>query len=119
MTDKITLTPEAVRATLKIIGGDGHTIWKASALEEILPPEFLAPYIHTHRSDMGGSHKGMIFDENGGVIPELEGINGLSLLHGIAGHLGAEGTSKMGRGFQAQELTSNIYKVLDALEEKK
>lgn len=120
MSDKTKPTPEAIRATLKIVGHDGHSIYGVEEFDDLgLPAEFLDRFITVHKSH-GTNPKGMIFGEGGKVLPELRGVYGLDLLWGLAYAIGADtqaAAEKMGRGFQAQALTSAIYKVLNTLED--
>lgn len=91
---------------LSDIGYDGHTIWKASILENF-PQEIISRFVRVHKSNKK-DYKSSIFDGNGKLIESLEGIYGLSLLTAIAQDLGLEYEGKIGRGFQAQEITKAI-----------
>jgi hypothetical protein len=86
------------------IGGDGHTIWKASIMDKF-PKDLKDRYTRVIESD--GSYKGSIWN-NGEMVEKLEGIYGLNLLGGICNDLNLEYDSKLGRGFQAQSYTESI-----------
>ncbi len=93
------------------IGYDGHTIWKASILNAF-PKDVISRFVRTHKSNKK-DYKSSIFDGNGKLIESLEGIYGLSLLTAIAQDLGLEYEGKIGRGFQAQEITKAINNWLE------
>jgi hypothetical protein len=98
---------------LEVIGGDGHTIWDADAdCFKEMPKDLMDRMTVVHKSD--GTHKGSIF-VGGKLVEELRGVNGLRLLWALASTVGADtkkAADKMGRGFQAHELTVAIKQKL-------
>ena len=86
---------------------DGHSILKPEALLTVgLPIDVIHQLTQVHRSD--GTHKGTIF-VNGEPETELTGIYGLDLLRFVAGALGVEYRSALGRGFEAQNIRSALH----------
>ena len=100
----------AIEDLLETIGGDGHTIWKASILKSF-PEEIQKRFIRIIESD--GSYKGSIWND-GEMVDKLEGIYGLSLLGAICQDLGLDYEGKIGRGFQARAYTDSINNWLKA-----
>ena len=100
----------AIEDLLETIGGDGHTIWKASILKSF-PEAIQKRFIRIIESD--GSYKGSIWND-GEMVDKLEGIYGLSLLGAICQDLNLEYEGKIGRGFQAQSYTDSIRTWLKA-----
>jgi hypothetical protein len=94
------------------IGGDGHTLWKPSVLEDF-PVEIQRRFTQTIKSHPS-DYKQQMFDHDGKLIPEMEAVHGMRLLMGIADDLGLPYESKLGRGFQAQECTEAILKWINA-----
>jgi hypothetical protein len=103
---------EAIKDLIDEIGGDGHTVWKASIMDKF-PKAIKDRYTRVIESD--GSYKGSIWN-NGVLVEKLEGIYGLNLLGGICNDLGLEYESKLGRGFQAQSYTESIRNWLASTE---
>lgn len=104
-----TMKPQ-IEKLLETIGGDGHTIWKPSILKgfsEAIQERFIRK-VKSNKKD----YKSTIFDNNGNVLDECEGIYGLSLLGTICNDLGLDYDSKIGRGFQARCYTESIEKWL-------
>jgi len=104
----------AIKALVENIGNDGHTIWKPSVLKGFskgIQDRFIKVQTSNKKS-----YKETIFDNNGNVIDECEGIYGLSLLGTICNDLGLDYVSKIGRGFQAREYTVAINKWLGVTE---
>jgi hypothetical protein len=94
---------------VELMGNDGHTIYDTSRLIEAgLHPRIANTFSHTYKSD--GSLKGSI-ESNGVYVDELNGIYGLDVLWSLARYFNEE-SDKMGRGFQARELTEKIRKHL-------
>jgi len=101
----------AIKELLETIGNDGHTIWKTSILDGF-SDGIKSRFIRTVKSNKK-DYKSTIFDNNGNVIDECEGIYGLSLLGTICNDLGLDYDSKIGRGFQARCYTESIEKWLN------
>jgi len=106
-----TMKPQ-IEKLLETIGNDGHTIWKSSVLKEF-SQELQSRFIKVQKSNKK-DYKSTIFDNNGNVVDECEGIYGLSLLGTICNDLGLEYDSKIGRGFQARCYTESIQNWLAA-----
>ena len=100
----------AIRALLKTIGNDGHTVWKPSILKGF-SEGIRSRFVRTIKSNKK-DYKQTIFDNNGNAIDEMEGIYGLGLLGTICNDLGLDYESKIGRGFQARCYTESIQQWL-------
>mgnify|MGYP003152937129 CR=1 FL=1 len=104
---------QATLDLLKVIGGDGHTLYDAA--DEIfqgIPKALIDMVTQTHKSD--GTAKGSIW-RNGQMVDEMHAVYGLDLLWRLATEAEADtkiAARKMGRGFQAQELTKAIKEKL-------
>lgn len=105
------LTAAIVEKVLQAIGGDGHTIWKASAFDGI-PVGLWARFLRRIESDPT-SMKGELQDTEGRPVEALEGVHGLMVLRAVYGMVSDEVPKvkewPMGRGTEAQMLT----KILD------
>lgn len=87
---------------------DGHTVFKVEAFTELgVPQELIDRYTHEHKSDTS-DYKKTLTDNRGRVIPKVMGVYGLTVIEAIANDLGLPGSSKMGRGFRAQECREQI-----------
>lgn len=106
-----TMKPQ-IEKLLETIGNDGHTIWKPSVLKNF-SEDIQNRFIKVQKSNKK-DYKSTIFDNNGRVIEECEGIYGLSLLGTICNDLGLDYESKIGRGFQARCYTESIENWLKA-----
>jgi hypothetical protein len=95
-----------IEKLLETIGNDGHTVWKPSVLKGF-SEDIQSRFIKKIKSDKR-DYKSTIFDNNGQVVEECEGIYGLSLLGTICNDLGLEYEGKIGRGFQACCYTESI-----------
>ena len=101
------LSKKQIIAAVDIINGDGHTIFKPEAFVKAgWPQKLVDEYTKTIQSNLNDP-KECIFVE-GKVVKQLKGIYGLVLLDRINSALGLEGSTKLGRGSQARELTENI-----------
>lgn len=106
---------DVLRAVLEVIEGDGHTIFKPEAfLDAGVPDSLVAEHTRRYTSNPDDP-KLTIFDADGKAIPALLGVYGLTVLWAIQADIGAEGSSKSGRGFLARQLTANILAKLDAM----
>jgi len=108
------MTPQQIREAMKVIGSDGHTIWKPEPLIETLgfPREFIARFTHNHKS---GSGKAGI-TVGGKAVAELSGVHGLPLLEAVAENIEARAyPMKLGRGSRACEASKAIIEKLEAL----
>ena len=106
-----TMKPQ-IEKLLETIGNDGHTIWKPSVLKNF-SEDIQNRFIKVQKSNKK-DYKSTIFDNNGKVMDECEGIYGLSLLGTICNDLGLDYESKIGRGFQARCYTESIESWLKA-----
>ena len=114
-TGNETQSKEAIEQYLEKVGGDGHTIFKDSFIRDMgFTDDFVDRYCEDHES--GDGVKATIFStKDGKPMPECRGVYGLCFAYGIAHNIGAdtsEAASKMGRGFQAQELVIAIREKL-------
>ena len=108
------LSKEALVQVCKIVNGDGHTIFKVEAFDK-LPSNVIEQFSETLESSK--THpKGMIFDDNGNVIPSVFGIYGLPLIENIGRSLGLEWEQKMGRGFACRVATKALRKHVESME---
>jgi|TARA_Y100000310_G_scaffold45214_1_gene42171 hypothetical protein len=105
---------EHVLELVEKIGGDGWTIFRADAeMFSNLTDEIRERVTRVHKSD--GSPKGSLWDDDGGIIPELLGIYALDLMWVLAEEVKADTTiaaSKMGRGFASRALADAIVEKL-------
>ena len=106
------LSKDKILAAVDLINGDGHTIFKPEAFVKAgWPQELVDQYTQTIKSNLNDP-KACIFVE-GKVVKQLKGIYGLVLLDRINSALGLEGSTKLGRGSQARELSEHIVEHLD------
>lgn len=108
----------AMAEYIEKVGGDGHTIFKDSYIRAMgFTDAFVDRFCESHES--GDSAKETIFStKDGKPMPECRGVYGLNFLYGIADDIGADtkiACSKMGRGFQAQELAKAIQNKLEEI----
>jgi len=105
---------EHVLEIVEEIGGDGWTIFRADAeMFSNLTDEIRERVIRVHKSD--GTPKGSLWDDDGEMIPELNGIYALDLMWVLAEEVRADTTiaeSKMGRGFASRALADAIKEKL-------
>ena len=105
---------EHVLELVEKIGGDGWTIFRADAgIFRNLTDEIRERVVRVHKSD--GTPKGSLWDDDGGMIPELNGIYALDLMWVLAEEVKADTTiaaSKMGRGFASRALADAIKEKL-------
>jgi len=94
-----------IRKLVEEIGGDGHTIWKASVLDG-LPAEVRGRFVRSFKSSKRDP-KGMIFVD-GARVDELEGVYGLTILRAICSDLGLTYEDCFGRGTEARRATTAI-----------
>ena len=104
---------QAILDLLKVIGGDGHTLYDAAdEIFQTMPKALMDMVTQTHKSD--GTAKGSIW-RDGQMVDEMHAVYGLDLLWRLATEVEADtkiAARKMGRGFQAQELTKAIKEKL-------
>ncbi len=120
MAPEMTFTAKDLISTLQNgaleqLEGDGHTIFEPSKyLEMGFPPEFVEELTETLESD--GSAKGSIQDlKTGRMVTKMTGVYNLYFLRYLAYKIGAKQSEKMGRGFQARQLVTNITTYIDNL----
>lgn len=98
---------EALRKNF-FLEGDGHGVYEPEFyIRNGFPEEFVQSLVHKHG---GGSHFKEQIDGDPNKI--ITGVYNLDMLYRVASLLGAKGSTKMGRGFQARELVENIKAVL-------
>lgn len=78
------LSKEQVIAALDLIGGDGHTVWKASAFEKIWP-EWAVNEVSKEIESDTSDPRSTIFGHSGEVIAKLIGVYGLDVLYRHSG----------------------------------
>lgn len=109
------IAKNTLEAALKIIDGDGHTLFDPEAFRNAGMPEYIVDYFTAvHATDLS-SPQGVMFDSKGNLVPYIEGIYGLEMLRSMASSLGAKASSALGRGFEARELTKNIEEHLKTM----
>jgi hypothetical protein len=114
-TDKVNvinrLSVEQLRAAVKLINGDGHTIFDPAAFVKRCgwTEADIVVFTETNKSDLNDV-KGIITNRNGDVLNELQGVYGLLLLEAIAKVLNVEYLETLGRGTQAREITDALLK---------
>jgi len=87
---------------------DGHTIFKMEAFTKLgVPEELIKRYAYEHESNTS-NYKETIFDSQGNVMSKVLGVYGLDIIESMTHDLGLPGSSKMGRGFRAQECREQI-----------
>lgn len=103
-------TKEQIKKAIddEIIYGDGHTI---------MAPEYyegfdVSSLIQTYESDLS-SGKSTIF-KDGEVVNEVEGVYNLTFLYHIAGNVGVQYRSCMGRGSQARAIVDSLKEWVDS-----
>lgn len=93
-------------AIAKVSGPDGHTLFDPAAyIAAGLTTELANFFTKIHRSD--NTAKVSIFHE-GGLVPQVEGIYGLTMNEAIANALNLKTGTFFGRGFRAQALFTAI-----------
>ena len=101
------------REMLKCLNGDGHTIYnKEFYLNKGWPAEFIDSLMYKYESNTG-NYKETIFGNNDEKLDSVIGVYSLDFHREVAYRIGAKPTTKMGRGFQAQELRANIIEKLE------
>jgi hypothetical protein len=98
---------------IKESGYDGHTIWKASMFTDMGFDYRVLP-VSTYESDTSNP-KATIFARDGSIIPKVEGVYSLSFLRRLASALNVPQSNKIGRGFEAQELSYGKHGILAKL----
>lgn len=95
---------------------DGHTVFKVEAFTDLgVPQELIDRYTYEHESDTS-DYKSTIFDANGKVVPKVMGVYGLDVIEAINHDLGLPGSTKLGRGFRAQQCREQIKSHLGTLQ---
>tara|TARA_B100001013_G_scaffold331809_1_gene247643 strand:+ start:2643 stop:3002 length:360 start_codon:yes stop_codon:yes gene_type:complete len=109
------INPDATAQLVKGVGGDGWSILSKNFFEKYLHASEITtvvePLVKSHKSDY--SHPKLTIFKEGYPVQSIEGVHALDLLYTIANDLDLSETlnnasAKMGRGFQAQELTEGI-----------
>ena len=98
-----------VRAVLEVAADDGHSLLPPQLLLDAgANPVLVRGFTTTHKSD--GTPKGTIFDPQGKIVASMEAVYTLPLLQGVARRLGLKWEGKLGRGFEAREVTQSLRK---------
>ena len=97
-----------LKKVIKEIGGDGHTIFDPQSFIDMgVPKEVVDTWTQEYESEKG-SPKGTIFGHDGSPIKKLKGVYGLNVLRRLARELNVEYEGKIGRGFEAREITEKL-----------
>ena len=102
--------------------GDAHTIFKPSAFIDLgLPEEFVMNYARTYKSDTSNP-KYTIYDEEGQVIKDVQGVMSQSIADALVRVFGLHGaqqdaSEKFGRGSALRILSQAIWNYTHALQE--
>ena len=102
--------------------GDAHTIFKPSAFTDLgLPEEFVMNYARTYKSDTSNP-KYTIYDEEGQVIKDVQGVMSSSIADALVRVFGLHGaqqdaSEKFGRGSALRILSQAIWNYTHALQE--
>jgi hypothetical protein len=97
---------------LDIIGGDGHTIWSAPALiDDGVPAYIIDAFTRVEKGSRSDIKQAIFTDQ--GVVDELRGVYGLTVIRSLAGHYGVT-SQAFGRGTEARQLTAGILEHLVA-----
>jgi len=94
---------------IDICGDDGHSIYSREVFT-LLPDSFIKPFFKSFRGNINRT--------DGTPTESLEGIYGLELLYSVAMYIGADiavAHTKIGRGFQATELTKALKARLELM----
>tara|TARA_R100001440_G_scaffold10266_1_gene18743 strand:+ start:5859 stop:6242 length:384 start_codon:yes stop_codon:yes gene_type:complete len=102
--------------------GDAHTIFKPTAFTDLgLPEEFVMNYARTYKSDTSNP-KYTIYDEEGEVIKDVQGVMSSSIADALVRVFGLHGaqqdaSEKFGRGSALRILSQAIWNYTHALQE--
>lgn len=102
--------------------GDAHTIFKPSAFTDLgLPEEFVMNYARTYKSDTSNP-KYTIYDEEGQVIKDVQGVMSQSIADALVRVFGLHGaqqdaSDKFGRGSALRVLSQAIWNYTHAMQE--
>ena len=102
--------------------GDAHTIFKPSAFTDLgLPEEFVMNYARTYKSDTSNP-KYIIYDEEGQVIKDVQGVMSSSIADALVRVFGLHGaqqdaSDKFGRGSALRVLSQAIWNYTHAMQE--
>jgi len=113
------INPEATAQLVGALRGDGHTIFSEKFFKRYLHSNeidsVVLPLVKTHASDY--RHPKLTIYKEGYPVEAIEGVHALDLLYNIAADLDLDNiihtaSTKVGRGYQAAELTEGILKFL-------
>ncbi len=102
---------------VKVLGGDGHAIYKREFLAQGLgiASERLNPFTRDHVS--GEGHKSTIYTASG-VAEHMVGVYGLSMMESICRSLDIyPADAPMGRGFRMRTLSEVLHKYATSLQD--
>lgn len=98
-------------SVLQIFANDGHTIYDNSyLLARDCPQSVITYFTLTHRSDRADPKT--TITKNNEIVDSMNGVYGLTVLWSLARHYNIASYA-MGRGFQAHDLTLQLYERLD------
>ena len=126
MSDSKEILFEAIKNTNEKdyweVMGDAHTIFKPTAFTDLgLPEEFVMNYARTYKSDTSNP-KYTIYDEEGEVIKDVQGVMSSSIADALVRVFGLHGaqqdaSEKFGRGSALRILSQAIWNYTHALQE--
>ena len=105
------LTKTQILDAVKIIHGDGHTLFDPNSFitKAMWPKELVDQFTEVHESNPK-DFKETIFLPNGKIANQMKAVYGLRLLRRISEAIGSPLSDARGRGWEARELTENIIK---------
>ena len=103
---------EDVLETIKVIGGDGHTIFKPEAFTPYMPDYLITEYTIRYDSDPDSGPTATLYSNNV-PVEYVEGVYGLPLAESIGNALGVE-SHKGGRGSRCREVCEKVRERLEA-----
>lgn len=104
-----TLSMADIQTVLEVMGDDGHSIYPDTYLRERHINERVITAFDREWESHGG-FKDQI-DVNGKPVPLFRGTYGLTVLRSLAAHFNVS-SDKLGRGFEASDLTAKIKRKL-------
>jgi len=126
MSDSKEILFEAIKNTNEKdyweVMGDAHTIFKPTAFTGLgLPEEFVMNYARTYKSDTSNP-KYTIYDEEGEVIKDVQGVMSQSIADALVRVFGLHGaqqdaSEKFGRGSALRVLSQAIWNYTHAMQE--
>jgi len=102
---------EEQKRLLELMGNDGHSIYGSEFLiKNNIPTSIMLAFGEEIKSDL--SSPSTTIYRNNVPVESMRGVYGLRVLWSLASHYKIT-SSKMGRGFQAQDLTEQLNAFLN------